>query len=769
MKTGFQIFRIFMIFLVSIHLFTGGGNLFAQKVGLVLSGGGSRGAAHIGVIKALEENQIPIDYIVGNSIGAVVGGMYAAGYTTDQISALLKSDELKRWSAGEKNPDYYLYFKAEEPDPSWFNINFDFGRNLFYGLPTSLLSPDELDYALMEMFSGILTEKPYRFDNLMIPFRCVAADIENSTLEVFREGNLAQSIRASMTFPFYFKPIKINNKVYFDGGMYNNFPVDVLQDEFKPDIIIGSKVAGNYPSPEPDNLMSQLQRMLSAKTDYSVPAETGILITPSVDRVSVLDFNPVEAFIDSGYTAAYRKMDMIREKIERRISKNELDSERRKFLDRKKILIIDSVYFNGLDKAQRKYASKMMTRKRHNISAEDLRSDYFRLLTDENIRYIQPSLDYNDSTGYFDLRLDIRKNNPFSASFGGNISSRYTNQAFAELNYRYLFTHSLKSTANINFGRFYSSGFLGGKLEFPSRNPFAIDMAAVYNHWDYFRSATHFFDDKTPAYLIKSEVSGFLEGSSPISRLGKISTGMSLSAFTYNYHQNNAFTKSDTADRTLLDSYSTHIALDINNLNKKQYSNAGARLLIQLRHTGGTERFYPGSALGQLDNYKRHREWNQVRMVWDNYFKRLGPVVLGFYLDIFLSDQSLFGNYTSSLISAPAFSPVPETQTLFLPEYRAYSYAGSGLKLILKLGKRFDWRFEGYVFQPYQKIFRAENNTAYFGEVLSDRNFLGHSALVFHAPFGPVSFGINYFEDDGEQLQATLNIGFILFNRTAMD
>lgn len=769
MGKDYSAYKIIFLCLILFSFFVETGNTYAQKVGLVLSGGGSRGAAHIGVIKALEENQIPVDYIVGNSIGAVVGGMYAAGYTTDQIAALLSSDELKRWSSGEKNPDYFMYFKADEPDPSWFTLNFKFGTNILYGLPTSLVSPDELDYTLMELFSGIIDSKPVSFDSLMIPFRCVASDIDSNRLEVFDHGNLAQAIRASMTYPIYFKPLKINNKVYFDGGMYNNFPVDVLMNEFNPDIIIGSKVAGNYPSPDPDNLISQLQRLLMAKTDYSVPEENGILITPVVEKVGVLDFSIVEDFIDSGYVAAIRKMDLIKEKVKPRINKPELDSIRSNFLSDRKPLVIDTIYFKGLDNAQKKYANKLITKKKHYVTISELKTDYFRLLADENIKYLQPTLEYNDSTGYFDLYLDVKKSDPFSASFGGNISSRYANQAFVELNHRYLFTHSLKSTVNMNFGRFYSSGMIGGRLDFPSKQPFALNLATVYNHWDYFQSSTHFFDDKTPSYLIKSELSGFLDASTPVSRLARVTVGVSLSGFKYNYHQNNDFSKADTADRTILDCGSVFLTFDINSLNKRQYANAGSRFFVQLKHMGGTESFTAGSSLSNFEDYTRQREWNQIRMVWDNYFKRIGPLVLGFYMDIFLSDQVLFGNYTSSLISAPAFSPIPETQTLFLPEYRAYTYAGAGLKAIFKLGRRFDLRFEGYVFQPYQEINKAEDNSAYFGEVFSDRNYLATSALVYHAPFGPVSFGVNYFEEEGDNIQATLNIGFILFNRSAME
>ena len=101
----------------------------------------------------------------------------------------------------------------------------------------------------MEWFAEAGAACNYNFDELAIPFRCVASDISENKFIVLKQGNLDKAIRASMTFPFYFKPIRIENKLMWDGGMYNNFPVDVLIEEFKPEIIIGSKAASNYGPP----------------------------------------------------------------------------------------------------------------------------------------------------------------------------------------------------------------------------------------------------------------------------------------------------------------------------------------------------------------------------------------------------------------------------------------------------------------------------------------------------------------------------------------
>lgn len=117
--------------------------LHAQKVGLVLSGGGAKGMTHIGIIRALEENNIPIDYITGTSMGAIIGSLYAMGYSPDDMEALLRSEDFKRWYSGKVEPKYAYYFKKSIPTPEFFNIRFDFkdSLNVKPQLPTSMVNP----------------------------------------------------------------------------------------------------------------------------------------------------------------------------------------------------------------------------------------------------------------------------------------------------------------------------------------------------------------------------------------------------------------------------------------------------------------------------------------------------------------------------------------------------------------------------------------------------------------------------------------------------
>ena len=153
-----------------------------QGVGLVLSGGGARGLSHIGVIKALEENNIPIDYIGGTSIGAIIGGLYAIGYTPDQMIELIKSKEFEAWSKGQAEIPYASYFYQNIPDATMANITLGAIRDMTgdtikrfqVALPTHLISSYPMDLGVLELFSSPSKACGFDFDSLMVPFFCIS-------------------------------------------------------------------------------------------------------------------------------------------------------------------------------------------------------------------------------------------------------------------------------------------------------------------------------------------------------------------------------------------------------------------------------------------------------------------------------------------------------------------------------------------------------------------------------------------------------------------
>jgi len=272
--------------------------LTAQKVGLVLSGGGALGLAHIGVLKALEENNIPIDYITGTSAGAMVGSMYAIGWSPQIMDSLIMTDKFQLMSSGGIEPKFSQYYRKPVDDPSWINIKMTKDFSLTKIIPTNFTNPVLLDFESMTNYSPINAIVAYDFDSLFVPFRCVAADVTSKSPVVFSSGHLNQAVRASMTYPGYLKPIKINGRLMFDGGLYNNFPTDVMYDEFYPDIIIGVNFTDTTTPPDEEDLFSQIKTMIIDRNPSSIVCDNGILIEPE-EPISIFGFSEGDKAIDA--------------------------------------------------------------------------------------------------------------------------------------------------------------------------------------------------------------------------------------------------------------------------------------------------------------------------------------------------------------------------------------------------------------------------------------------------------------------------------------
>jgi len=749
---------IFVVFLLIYAEFSLG-----QKVGLVLSGGGSKGMAHIGVIKALEENGIPIDYITGTSIGAIIGGLYAAGYSPDDMEKIFLSEEFHYWISEKIDPKYFYFFKNEIPNASWIDLRFNYKSSIKPKLPTNLVSPFQMDFTFMEIFSGTNSITKKNFDSLFVPFRCLAADIYQNKPIVLKSGDLGRAIRASMTFPFYFKPIQIDSIILFDGGMYNNFPTDVMYDEFFPDIIIGSKVAGNYPKPDADDIVSLLQNMLMEKSEYSVICDNGVLITPNVKKVNVIDFSYTREFIDSGYAETLRNIDRIRLFVNDTVSLEKIKFKRDAFNNRKLPLKVNQVKIEGLNESQKKYVTKLLLSKPQS-ELKDIKKEYFKLLTDDKIESITPLLLYDEEKQNYNLLLNIKKDKNFVADFGGNVSSSPINEAFVQLQYKHLDQIAMSVIFNTYIGKFYSSALAKFRFDFPTRIPFFAESGFVIHQWDFFKTKTYFFEDKTPSYLIQNEKYYNIAFGLPIRNKAKMVFKYSNENSSSEYYQNNIFTRQDTSDLTQFKGRTLGFLIEHNTLNKKQYSNSGSRFLLNVNYVVGKEEFNPGSKSLFIKYTEKNHNWIEARLNYLNYFSKNSFYTPGILIEAFLSNQKLFSNYTASVLSFPQFTPIPESNTLFYPIYRANKYGAFGFLNVFKLLKNLDLRLEGYVFQPYQALILNARNEQIFANKFVKRYYIASSSAVFHSPVGPISLSFNYYKDTEQPLSFIFNIGYIIFN-----
>ncbi|MDE5636930.1 MAG: patatin-like phospholipase family protein, partial [Alistipes sp.] len=229
----------------------------AQSVGLTLSGGGAKGLYHIGVIQALEENDIPIDYVSGTSMGSIVAGLYAAGYSPEEMRAIAESGEVVRWVTGKIGPEFESFYRQMRLNAAWVTLHLNVrDRRPEFRLPSALISSSQVDWALAGLFSSADVASGGDFDSLMVPFRCVAADMAARQPVVMTRGRLGEAIRASMSIPLAFKPVKKDDMLLYDGGIYDNFPWKPLDAAFRPDFILGSIcTSGNTPPDAESSVM----------------------------------------------------------------------------------------------------------------------------------------------------------------------------------------------------------------------------------------------------------------------------------------------------------------------------------------------------------------------------------------------------------------------------------------------------------------------------------------------------------------------------------
>lgn len=276
------------------------------RVGLVLGGGGARGAAHIGVLKELERLRIPVDAIAGTSMGAIVGGLYATGMTAEQLEDLVGSMD---WAAAlsDTPPREALSYRRKQDDAQ-FPMSFQLGyRDGDLLLPQGAVQGQKLDLILREL--TLAASQVTDFDDLPIPFRAIASDIGSGTPYVMSGGDLATAIRASMSVPAAFAPVEIDGHLLVDGGLVSNLPVDVVR-EMDVDVVIAVDV--EFPLYEADELQSalkiseQILTILIRKDTIRTIKQLGeddVLIQPDLGEFASTNFAGVLETIEPGEQA----------------------------------------------------------------------------------------------------------------------------------------------------------------------------------------------------------------------------------------------------------------------------------------------------------------------------------------------------------------------------------------------------------------------------------------------------------------------------------
>jgi NTE family protein len=339
-------FKILLVFIVFTGCYF---SLAAQplstkrpKVGVVLSGGGAKGLAHIGVLKVLEEAGIPVDYIAGTSMGSIIGGLYAIGYTAHQLDSITRSvnweelltDKVSRRNLSmmekDENVKYLLSFPIK-------------GKRIM--LPNAMVTGQNISTFFSQLCLPVydITD----FSKFEIPYFCVAADIEKGQSIILRHGNLAEAMRASMAIPTVFSPEVIDSIPLLDGGLLNNFPVRELK-EMGADVIIGVDVGFKYHKKKELNslvrIIEQSIFMHTREQNNQCRELCDVLIDPDLTEYNSSSFNHADSLIARGEKAARGMYDKLLALSERIKQYSDSASE-----ERKGIKPVDSFFIEQLD------------------------------------------------------------------------------------------------------------------------------------------------------------------------------------------------------------------------------------------------------------------------------------------------------------------------------------------------------------------------------------------------------------------------------------
>ncbi|WP_152221785.1 patatin-like phospholipase family protein [Pseudomonas sp. SCB32] len=277
------------------------------KIGLVLSGGAARGLAHIGVLKALDEQGIHVDAIAGTSMGAVIGGLYAAGYTPKELEKLALSLDWQQ-ALSDSPPRVDMPFRRKQDDRDFLvKQKLSFRDDGTLGLPLGAIQGQNLSMLLESLL--VHTSDTRDFDKLAIPFRAVATDIATGEKVVFSKGHLPQAIRASMSIPAVFAPVEVDGKLLVDGGMVDNIPVDVAR-QMGVDVVIvvdiGNPLLDRKQLTTVVDMLNQSVTLMTRKNSEAQLATltaSDVLIQPPLSGYSSADFGKVPQLIDAGYRA----------------------------------------------------------------------------------------------------------------------------------------------------------------------------------------------------------------------------------------------------------------------------------------------------------------------------------------------------------------------------------------------------------------------------------------------------------------------------------
>ena len=467
-----------------------------KKVGVVLSGGGAKGMAHIGALKVIEDAGIPIDYIVGTSMGAIIGGLYSIGYTPQQLDSMVRKQNWQFLLSDhiERREMNLMEREAEET----YVISVPFSKNAIKEVTGGLIKGHNIDNLFSELTLGY--HDSISFDSLAIPFACVSENLVLGEEYVFREGILSTAMRASMAIPGVFTPVRLNDMVLIDGGVVNNYPVDVAR-QMGADVIIGVDVQSELrPGEELNNtgtILAQLVDLMGQDKYLENLNNTNVHIKVNVKGYSAASFThtAIDTLIFRGAHAAESHRDALLKLKEHIGLTSDYQPEPRSGFQAIEKIFIQNVIFNGLEENDEDWIIKRCNLKENAYnSIEQIEKATSIIRANTNYSSVTYKLMQNKE-GNYDLSYTLNKKQESRI----NIGVRFDSEEIASLLVNIRTTLRRESpayvSATVRLGKQYGCQ-LGYAFEPSPLTSIGLSYRLMHHDIDYYQQGKLSFNSK---------------------------------------------------------------------------------------------------------------------------------------------------------------------------------------------------------------------------------------------------------------------------------
>ncbi|MFR9623028.1 MAG: patatin-like phospholipase family protein, partial [Rikenellaceae bacterium] len=780
--------RLLIAFIITLIL--GNELCAARTIGVVMSGGGAKGLYHIGVLEALEESGIPIDYVGGTSIGAIITGLYATGYSPADMREIAMSGDLERWTSGKIDSNLGSYFRRGSTlhqGDQLLSYRFDpitTRTDTVTRMPRSIISTTQIDMATTELFTPATTFSEGDFDNLMIPFFCIASDITAGEGVVITEGDLGKSIRASMAIPLAFKPIiNDNGHILYDGGIYDNFPWRPMRELYNPDLIIGS-VCGVDSWSDTKNLSLFDQAFLLAMnpSNYEID-EGGVIIRRNVPT-GMLDFDNAEEIIQMGYDDTMAQMDSILAEVDLTTlkSKDYFNKRRRRFNSSLPKLVFDKYKITGLDENHESYIEAfMLTSKRQRqlgvqdkqreMEFDEFKEGLYRILSANEFTTNYPEVNYNDSTERYQISIDLENKPSLKVSIGGNISSTPYNQLYAGVSYKTIDRIASDLFGELYIGAIYSSGRIGYRADFYRRSAMFVDAYYNFskknlNHGDFghLTEVNNTLSTKSSDQFISIGIGR------PIRRRGLILLRTNVGSENFKYDNGIPTDISQIYNwgifnQTRFSYIASKLEVEISTIDNPYFPTKGLFVSAMGMALVGKEKSIAedattvgDSAIEKFNTLRADRSWSGAKFTLSKYFNptknryfSLGVSLEGVYTNI----PEMYTRTARQLIM-PSYAPLAHNQMVYMPEYSAPRYAAAGFMPSIRLWRElyFGGEFHAMLRDKYDDTFQIKDNAGF------SIHYISQASLSYNTSIGPMKLAFTKYNiDEWNNLYLTFNFG----------